>query len=251
MNRPLGTDFNDIWRESRTFSLRKMPSAKWGPFCLGLNVSTAKFIGVEWAGIAVVIQAFWTAHSIGKHQDLTTESRLLRCERHRWCQITYCIQYLCIHHCRLSHGLWTKWLTPIHIKYKPISLTLIQLQQIQQRWIIVQCLNNGTCRLAAIYGAIILVPCHVVIPVRLIRRSGTRKPFLVKYWDHNPQTHFVKGAALSQVMAWCRISAYKDALIARIVPRCPENISNSNSNSKMVYCPKYNQSTHKQYIKKQ
>ena len=39
---PLGTNFNEILIGIQTFSLKKMhlkmSSAKWGPFCLGLNV---------------------------------------------------------------------------------------------------------------------------------------------------------------------------------------------------------------------
>ena len=40
--RPLGTNFNEILIEIQTFSFKKMylkmSSAKWRPFCLGLNV---------------------------------------------------------------------------------------------------------------------------------------------------------------------------------------------------------------------
>ena len=40
--RPLGTNFSEIWSEIHTFSFKKMhlktSSAKWRPFCLGLNV---------------------------------------------------------------------------------------------------------------------------------------------------------------------------------------------------------------------
>ena len=39
---PLGTNFSEIWTGIETFSFRKkhlkMSSAKWRPFCLGLNV---------------------------------------------------------------------------------------------------------------------------------------------------------------------------------------------------------------------
>ena len=39
---PLGTNFSEIWIEIITFSFKKMrlkvSSAKWQPFCLGLNV---------------------------------------------------------------------------------------------------------------------------------------------------------------------------------------------------------------------
>ena len=39
---PLGTNFSEIWSEIHTFSFKKMhlklSSAKWRPFCLGLNV---------------------------------------------------------------------------------------------------------------------------------------------------------------------------------------------------------------------
>ena len=40
---PLGTNFSETWIEVQTFSSKKirlkMSSAKWRPFCLGLNVS--------------------------------------------------------------------------------------------------------------------------------------------------------------------------------------------------------------------
>ena len=39
---PLGTNFSEIWSKIHTFSFKKMylklSSAKWRPFCLGLNV---------------------------------------------------------------------------------------------------------------------------------------------------------------------------------------------------------------------
>ena len=42
LTEPLGTNFNEIWSEIHTFSFKKMhlklSSAKWRPFCLGLNV---------------------------------------------------------------------------------------------------------------------------------------------------------------------------------------------------------------------
>ena len=41
---PLGTNFSEIWSKIHTFSFKKMhlktSSAKWRPFCLGLNVLT-------------------------------------------------------------------------------------------------------------------------------------------------------------------------------------------------------------------
>ena len=36
---PLGTNFSEILIRIQTFSFMKMTSAKWRPFCLGLNVS--------------------------------------------------------------------------------------------------------------------------------------------------------------------------------------------------------------------
>ena len=43
---PLGTNFNENLIEIHAFSFKKMhlkrSSAKWRPFCLGLNVSTLK-----------------------------------------------------------------------------------------------------------------------------------------------------------------------------------------------------------------
>ena len=48
---PLGTNFSEIVIEIYTFSFKKMQlktsSAKWQPFCLGLNVSSAHWIHVS------------------------------------------------------------------------------------------------------------------------------------------------------------------------------------------------------------
>ena len=46
--RPLGTNFSEILITIQTFSFKKMHSkmlsAKWHPFCLGLNVLTQKYV---------------------------------------------------------------------------------------------------------------------------------------------------------------------------------------------------------------
>ena len=46
--RPLGTNFSEILLETDTFSFKKMRlkllSAKWRPFCLGLNVLTCSLL---------------------------------------------------------------------------------------------------------------------------------------------------------------------------------------------------------------
>ena len=48
---PLGTNFSEILSEIHTFSFKKMhfktQSAKWWPFCLGLNVLILYFIMPE------------------------------------------------------------------------------------------------------------------------------------------------------------------------------------------------------------
>ena len=53
---PLGTYFNEILNGIQTFSFKKMHSkmlsAKWGPFCLGLNVLTHGRLG-DAAGILI------------------------------------------------------------------------------------------------------------------------------------------------------------------------------------------------------
>ena len=47
---PLGTNLSEILSEIHTFSLKKMhlkmSSAKWRPFCLGLNVSMKENYGI-------------------------------------------------------------------------------------------------------------------------------------------------------------------------------------------------------------
>ena len=48
---PLGTNFSEIYIEILTFSFNKMrlkvSSAKWRPFCLGLNVLTKFYITTQ------------------------------------------------------------------------------------------------------------------------------------------------------------------------------------------------------------
>ena len=51
---PLGTNFSEIWIEIWIFSFRKMhlkmSSAKWRPFCLGLNVLKTHVIALVFCG---------------------------------------------------------------------------------------------------------------------------------------------------------------------------------------------------------
>ena len=53
LNEPLGTNFSEISIRIQTFSFKKMhlnmSSAKWRPFCLGLNVLTNAVTNVEYA----------------------------------------------------------------------------------------------------------------------------------------------------------------------------------------------------------
>ena len=57
---PLGTNFSEILIEIRTFSFKKMrlkvSSAKWRPFCLGLNV----LIQLYWWEAEVIWQSTWS-----------------------------------------------------------------------------------------------------------------------------------------------------------------------------------------------
>ena len=56
---PLGTNFSEIVIEIQTFSLKKMhlkmSSAKWRPFCLGLNVLTVLWLGQQSLGNVIII----------------------------------------------------------------------------------------------------------------------------------------------------------------------------------------------------
>ena len=49
---PLGTNFNEILSEILVFSFKKIhlnvSSAKWRPFCLGLNVNRGRTSAVQW-----------------------------------------------------------------------------------------------------------------------------------------------------------------------------------------------------------
>ena len=61
--RPLGTKFSEILFRNQTFSFNKihlkMSSAKWGPFCLGLNELTNSFAAFIWK-----LQCHWLKYRI-------------------------------------------------------------------------------------------------------------------------------------------------------------------------------------------
>ena len=67
---PLGTDFSEILNQIYAFSFKKMDSkmssAKWRPFCFGLNVM---MYGLEWRTIYVVMKVFFWCLSINKYQN--------------------------------------------------------------------------------------------------------------------------------------------------------------------------------------
>ena len=72
--RPLGTNFSEILIGIQTFSFMKMrlkvSSAKWRPFCLGLNVLTHKQL--EMHGCVTITVA--TDAPVLKHQAISTHS---------------------------------------------------------------------------------------------------------------------------------------------------------------------------------
>ena len=63
--RPLGTNFSEILIEIHTFTFKKihlkMPSGKWQPFCLDLNVVNALWVlspeqaGMLWGGVSALL----------------------------------------------------------------------------------------------------------------------------------------------------------------------------------------------------
>ena len=61
--RPLGTNFSEILIGNQTFSFKKihlkMSSAKWHPFCFGLNVLTGLHLGGESGDILIKSTALW------------------------------------------------------------------------------------------------------------------------------------------------------------------------------------------------
>ena len=71
---PLGTNFSDILIEILTFSFTKMrlkvSSAKWRPFCLGLNVLILKFEH----GWGITSHGFVTIHSCNKCSPVWNKS---------------------------------------------------------------------------------------------------------------------------------------------------------------------------------
>ena len=63
---PWGTNFSEILIGIQTFSFKKMhlkmPSAKWRPFCLGLNVLMMWLTIKEWVNYSTSWYPFGTAH---------------------------------------------------------------------------------------------------------------------------------------------------------------------------------------------
>ena len=62
----LGTKFNELLIEIQTFSFKemhfKMSSAKWRPFCLGLNVlNPLLIIEIYNTGHAITVMSYWTS----------------------------------------------------------------------------------------------------------------------------------------------------------------------------------------------
>ena len=70
LTRTLVTNFSEILSEIHAFSFKKMhlkmPSAKWRPFCLGLNVLTE--VGINWVRVSIQIV------SLGKIDHLDSMS---------------------------------------------------------------------------------------------------------------------------------------------------------------------------------
>ena len=81
---PLGTNFNEILIDIHTFSFKKMhlkmSSAKWRPFCLGLNVLTTQwYMNIhckftitchDWTRISLMLPAsgwFWSSYGTLLH----------------------------------------------------------------------------------------------------------------------------------------------------------------------------------------
>ena len=66
--RPLGTNFNEMLIEILTFSFTKMrlkvSSAKWRPFCLGLNVLILRIIMISIKMFSVILQHLSFGRSI-------------------------------------------------------------------------------------------------------------------------------------------------------------------------------------------
>ena len=97
--RPLGTNFNEMSIEILTFSWMKMRlkvlSAKWRPFCLGLNVLKGKKIvdhsvGASPVGTAIATYSFSTLHLASSSLDWTKTTATWD-EKHRnfgiWCDL--------------------------------------------------------------------------------------------------------------------------------------------------------------------
>ena len=80
--KPLGTNFSEILSEIHTLSFKKMhfkiSSAKWQPFCLGLNVLN-RFVRVEY--FTILIGLFFCQ---SKHIKCTVDSTYFHCEHFFW-----------------------------------------------------------------------------------------------------------------------------------------------------------------------
>ena len=71
---PLGTNFSEILIEIQTFSLNKvhlkMSSAKWHPFCLGLNVLNDIYLFIV-QRVSRLLFYFWVIERTGTHASIT------------------------------------------------------------------------------------------------------------------------------------------------------------------------------------
>ena len=74
---PLGTNFGEIWIEIQIFSFRKMhwkmSSAKWRPFCLGLNVLNSV---LAWEITRVSLHKIWKSLRWWNHRRNLFNSRM-------------------------------------------------------------------------------------------------------------------------------------------------------------------------------
>ena len=80
--RPIGTNFSEISIEILTFSFKKtrlkLSSAKWRPFCLGLNVLKILPLSFLWSDAIVIIWHVW------KHSMCDRMHTMRLCARENW-----------------------------------------------------------------------------------------------------------------------------------------------------------------------
>ena len=127
---PLGTIFSEILSEINTFSFKKMrfktPSAKWWPFCLGLNVLMCAPVDNEWDADIWDIPYHWLAlpevlsYAIYKATLWANKLIITQLKRVTSCNIVYYIINSNIYINNLAHSAW---------KYKdPISHSVSRLR---------------------------------------------------------------------------------------------------------------------------